>query len=214
MLLYHGSKKGIKGNIRPESRSICDFGTGFYTGDMKEQPIGLIAAWRGSRFYELECELDGLRKLEFGEDYESQIDWALYIGYHRMRQSYESYGELCKRYASYDADYDLISGLIANDKIYELIDEFFDGTICDRALIDGLMRARLGRQYVFKTESACSRIHIISDRTLTDAEVRSATAQNETRKNEMSGIISQLRTRYRRASGVKYYDELMEEWNA
>ena len=32
MILYHGSKSGIQGKIKPASRDRCDFGTGFYMG--------------------------------------------------------------------------------------------------------------------------------------------------------------------------------------
>ena len=67
MRLYHGSKSGIRGNIRPDlGRSMCDFGKGFYLGDLPDQPIGLIA----------------------------------------------------------------------NDKMFQLLERFYDGTLCDRALID------------------------------------------------------------------------------
>ena len=32
VVLYHGSKNGLAGNIRPISRELCDFGKGFYMG--------------------------------------------------------------------------------------------------------------------------------------------------------------------------------------
>ena len=131
-----------------------------------------------------------------------------------MRSVYEEYRKLCDRYASYDDKYDVVAGLIANDKIYELMDNFFDGSLCDKALIEGLERARLGKQYVFKTDIACSRIQIVSDRILTKEKIKRASVQNDDRKRQMSGIIGQLKTKYRRAQNVKYYDELLEEWNA
>ena len=214
MRLYHGSKNGIEGAIGPKSREICDFGVGFYTGDMEEQRMGLIASWNRSRFYELNCDLEGLSVLEFGDNYDDQIDWALYIGYHRMRELYDDYEKLRRRYEDYDKKYDVIVGLIANDKIYELMDEFFDGGLCDKALIEGLQRARLGKQYVFKTESACRQLQIISERGLTRDEIKRASVQNDNRKKQMSGIIGQLKTKYRRAQDIKYYDEILEEWNA
>jgi len=37
MILYHGSKSGIKGDIAPKSRDACDFGQGFYMGDLPDQ---------------------------------------------------------------------------------------------------------------------------------------------------------------------------------
>lgn len=38
MRLYHGSKLGLKGAIKPESRAACDFGSGFYMGTESTQP--------------------------------------------------------------------------------------------------------------------------------------------------------------------------------
>lgn len=37
MILYHGSKSGIKGDIAPNSRDACDFRQGFYMGDLLDQ---------------------------------------------------------------------------------------------------------------------------------------------------------------------------------
>ena len=34
VILYHGSRGGIQGKIRPCSRLRCDFGKGFYMGDI------------------------------------------------------------------------------------------------------------------------------------------------------------------------------------
>ncbi len=54
MILYHGSKSGIKGEISPfDIRENCDFGRGFYTGELPTQPMGLIAGWKDHVFYEL-----------------------------------------------------------------------------------------------------------------------------------------------------------------
>jgi len=36
--LYHGSKAGIAGMIRPDSRTTCDFGRAFYMGECEQQP--------------------------------------------------------------------------------------------------------------------------------------------------------------------------------
>ena len=41
MKIYHGSKNGIEGNIKPSSRIDCDFGTGFYMSESKH----LCEAW-------------------------------------------------------------------------------------------------------------------------------------------------------------------------
>ena len=50
MLLYHGSKSGIDGEIAPKSREMCDFGKGFYMGTEPGQPLALICDFEKSKF--------------------------------------------------------------------------------------------------------------------------------------------------------------------
>ena len=216
MILYHGSKNGIKGDISPYlSRESCDFGKGFYTGDLPDQPKGLIAGWKDHELYELECNLNGLSLKEFTDDYEGNMDWALFIGFNRLKSEYSDYKNLCKRYESYNSEYDLIKGPIANDKMFQLMERFYSGDLCDKALISGLQQIRLGNQYVFKTEKSCSseHINIVSERKLTQSEIAQVNADNQNRTKQSDLIYSQLQTRYRRAADVKFYDEILEEWN-
>ena len=42
LIVYHGSKKGLVGDIAPTSREFCDFGKGFYLGTDASQPLTLI----------------------------------------------------------------------------------------------------------------------------------------------------------------------------
>ena len=41
-ILFHGSRGGIDGDICPESRNNCDFGSGFYLGENKLQAAAHI----------------------------------------------------------------------------------------------------------------------------------------------------------------------------
>jgi len=79
VLLYHGSKSGITGAIKPISRAFCDFGRGFYMGTEKMQPLTLICNFPKAKLYTVKANLSGLRVLEV----EVGIDWALLIAYHR-----------------------------------------------------------------------------------------------------------------------------------
>lgn len=66
--LFHGSKRGLNGSISPYmSRTECDFGRGFYTGDQEDQQLGLIAKWDTGVMYELSATLSDLEVLEFDE---------------------------------------------------------------------------------------------------------------------------------------------------
>ena len=39
IILYHGSRGGIDGDIAPISRARCDFGQGFYLGEEEKQAL-------------------------------------------------------------------------------------------------------------------------------------------------------------------------------
>ena len=216
MILYHGSKSGIKGEISPfSSRETCDFGRGFHTGELPTQPMGLIAGWKDHVFYELECDFDDLKIKKFDNGYDGSIDWAMFIGFNRDKRYYEGHRKLYEKYDAYNENYDLIIGPIANDKMFQLLERFYIGDLCDKALISGLTQIKLGDQYVFKTKKSCDKDHIkiLSERKLNDRERSLAFADNRNRAAQSDGILSQLQTRYRRAVDVKYYDELMEEWD-
>lgn len=215
MKLYHGSKGGIKGDIQWNlSRDKCDFGVGFYMGDKAEQPMGLIAGWDTHRLYEIEFDGNGLNIKRFGNTYEEQLEWALFIAYNRNPEWYSNYHRLREKYESYHSEYDAIVGIIANDKMFQLLERFYDGTLCDKALIDGLSRVKLGNQYVLKSSRACSDRHlkILTERQLTDWERKMSLAQSANNSHQMAGIIGELQRRYRRADNIKFFDEIMEEW--
>lgn len=197
------------------SRESCDFGQGFYTGDKPDQPKGLIAGWKDHVFYELECYIDDLKIKTFSNDYQGNMDWVLFIGFNRNKAGYRPYKNLDERYECYNEEYDLIIGPIANDKMFQLMERFYSGDLCDKALISGLQQIKLGNQYVFKTTRSCDmqHINIRSERKLSESEKSQVYADNMNRTEQSDNILNQLQTRYRRASDVKFYDELMEEWN-
>lgn len=218
MLLYHGSKSGIIGEITPYyklNRETCDFGKGFYLGDMPEQPKGLIVNRKNGRYYEIEYNMEGLKIKKFEDDYDDQMDWALFIAYNRMPQLFEKYPSLKARYDVYSNWYDIFIGLIADDSMVNTLNKFFTGSSTDKVLIDCLKHVKLGKQYVLKTDRACDkeRIQILVDRQLTSNEKKMAYAESAQRNNQMDSIIKMYETKYRRDMSAKYIDEIMEEWN-
>lgn len=215
MLLYHGSKSGIKGDVKPQSRQSCDFGCGFYMGDKPEQPKGLIASYENNRFYEIEYNTEGLKIKSFEDDYMGQIDWALFIAYNRQPEKLEQYKKLYKRYREYNELYDMIVGIIADDKMTQVMQLFFNGQMCDKAFIEAMQYVKLGNQYVLKTDEACKkeRFNILKEYKLTDLDKKLIIAQNKNKSNALSNMINQIQTRYRRAQDVKFFDEIIEEWD-
>ena len=64
VLLYHGSKSGIVGDIKPISRELCDFGKGFYMGTESSQALTLICNFPNAKLYTVRINMTGLRILE------------------------------------------------------------------------------------------------------------------------------------------------------
>lgn len=60
IILYHGSRGGIEGNIVPISRIRCDFGKGFYMGTNPMQAKGIVVDDSVPVFYELKLNLSAI----------------------------------------------------------------------------------------------------------------------------------------------------------
>ncbi len=111
--LYHGSKSGIHGAIAPLSREHCDFGKGFYMGTDRNQSLTLICNYPKAKIYTLNVDLSQLKLL----DMEAGLDWALLVAYHRGKMESIKNTKIYERYANLSKGYDMISGMIANDRM-------------------------------------------------------------------------------------------------
>jgi len=156
MVLFHGSKHGISGPIRPSSRPRCDFGSGFYMGTEPEQALSLICAFENAVFYVLSLETDQIQSFEVP----GGLDWALLVAYNRGKMDHLRGSAFYEKYAKMTADCDLLIGNIANDRMYYVMDQFFSGLITDVGLIHSLSVLQLWKQYVAVTERACAAIRI------------------------------------------------------
>lgn len=151
ILLYHGSKSGIVGDIAPKSREMCDFGKGFYMGTEPRQPLTLICDFEKSKFYIVSIDMTQLSTMEITAD----LDWAMLVAYHRGRMEKVKGTAFYQKYSQMDKNKDLIIGSIANDRMFYVLDNFFLGNITDTALVNSLSALKLGKQYVATTEKAC-----------------------------------------------------------
>ena len=203
--LYHGSKSGIHGAIAPVSRERCDFGKGFYMGTDRSQPLTLICNYPAAKIYTLEVDLSDLRIL----DVEAGLDWALLIAYHRGKMESIKHSEIYERYANLGKGCDMIIGYIANDRMFVVLDRFFNGEITDLALINSLSALKLGKQYVALTATACKKIKILEEKALT--EENRAKLKQDSEANRFKGIAmaDEICRRYRREG--RFFDEIVTE---
>lgn len=202
-IFYHGSKKGIVGNIAPISRAECDFGEGFYMGTGTLQPLTLVCAEEKPKFYTVEFDLSGLKILEV----EIGMDWAMMIAYYRKQMERVKGTAIYEKYAHFADGYDVIVGYIANDRMYTELARFFNGSITDTALLKCLSVLDLGKQYVAITQKACDQIKILEERNLHLLERLALQDKSITRRAEGIALADEVVKKYRREG--QFFDEIL-----
>ncbi len=203
LILYHGSKKGIKGEIEPISREECDFGAGFYMGTGTLQPLTLVCSEASPKFYTVSLDTTGLKTLELGIDPE----WAMLIAYNRREMESVKGSKIYEKYAHLTDGYDLVVGYIANDRMYTELARFFRGDISDAALLNCLSALDLGRQYVAISEKACRQIEILKEESLTQLELSVLEDMSVKRRKEGIRLADEIVKQHRR-EGL-FFDEII-----
>lgn len=203
LILYHGSKNGIVGDIAPISRSECDFGQGFYMGTSTLQPLTLVCAEDKPKFYTVELDLTGLKVLNV----EIGLEWALLIAYYRKEMESAIGTEIYEKYANFANGYDIVVGYIANDRMYTELSRFFNKTLTDTALIHCLSALDLGKQYVAITEKACKQIKVLKEESLSQLELAILRDMSVERRKEGIALADEIEVKYRREG--KFFDEIL-----
>ena len=205
VLLYHGSKAGIEGDIAPKSRKQCDFGEGFYTGTEPSQALTLICDYESAKFYIVSISVDNLAVLDVPAD----LEWAMIVAYHRGRMEKIKGTPFYSKYQEMTKDKDLVIGSIANDRMFFVIDNFFIGNITDAALINSLSALELGKQYVAVTQKGCDAVRIEKEIPISYLEKLFMKEVSEANRVKGSSLANDICRNYRR-EGL-YFDEILDQ---
>ena len=119
MIVYHGSTEIIQKPDVLHSYRLLDFGQGFYVTTVKEQAMRWARRKAGLQkgkpavvnCYQMTDAIDGLKHKTFPEDLMEWIDFVC-----KCRDGNTDYRE-----------YDLISGMVANDKVFRVVDLYRTG---------------------------------------------------------------------------------------
>ena len=144
MILYHGSYLKIEEPDLTHSRSNVDFGRGFYVTPLREQS----AKWCGkfkrrgkdgilSRYTFDSSQETELKILKFNTYSEEWLDFILNC-----------------RSGKDITDYDLVVGGVANDRVFNTVELFYDGLIDKAEAINRLRFEKPNLQICFRTEKA------------------------------------------------------------
>ena len=167
MILYHGSYKAIEKPDLSFSRAKTDFGKGFYLTPLKTQAESWARRFvreRGAAVlsvYEFLPHAGTLppdiRVLEF-DTYD--LEWLHFITACRLGQSV-------------DTEWDLVIGGVANDKVFDTLQLFFDKLIGAEEAIGRLRYDKPNIQYCFKKQSLIDEcLHFINSHFLNLEEIQ------------------------------------------
>ncbi len=167
ILLFHGAKTKIEGDLRLDySKRKNDFGAGFYCGESLEQSAMFVATFPTSSLYMLKFNPSNLNGKQFGVN----RDWMLMIAYFRERLGEYANSEIIKTLVNDLKNVDYIIAPIADNRMFEIIDQFIDGEITDVQCQHCLSATNLGNQYVLITEKALKQVTILERCYLANAE--------------------------------------------
>lgn len=203
-LLFHGSKGEIKGNIDVNfGRGNNDFGQGFYTGESYEQAVSFISTYDDPSVYFVSFDDSDLKCKRYSVDRE----WMMTIAYYRETlDKYENH-PLIKKIIKESRDCDYIIAPIADNKMFETINEFIEGNLTDEQCKHCLAATNLGMQYVFLTEKAASRLKIVERCYVCDKEREHYIKLKEDYRKLGNDKVKLAKAQYR---GVgKYIDEVL-----
>lgn len=203
LILYHGSKSGISFPIKPNSRTECDFGSGFYLSDNALQALTLVCNEKSPVFYTFSVNLSNLKILNL----DLNITWALLISFYRGYMNIIKDSDIYKKYSNLCNEYDVVSGYIADDRMYKVMKNFFDGQITDIALISSLSSLDLGKQYVCKNQSTCDKLIMIKEEKLSTLELALLKKQSISNRDAAIKQLDDILIKYRRVG--KYFDEII-----
>ena len=204
VLLFHGAKTKIEGELRTDcSKKRNDFGPGFYCGESLEQSAMFVSTYPSSSLYMLKFCRSGLAGKEFGVD----RDWMLLIAYYRERLGAYADSTVIQELVKQVEGVDYIVAPIADNRMFEIIDQFIDGEITDEQCRHCLSATNLGKQYVFVTDKALRQVELLERCFLTKEEKEFYLFSRQASYEMNRDKVKVARRQYRDAG--KYIEEMM-----
>lgn len=143
MKVYHGSWIEVSVPDLKHSRTDVDFGKGFYVTPIREQAVKWCGRFkrRGKQgivtsYIFDDCAIQNLNVLKFDSYSEEWLDFIL-----NCRREKDS------------SDYDIVMGGVANDKVFNTVELYFDHLIDKKEAINRLKYEKPNMQICFRTMS-------------------------------------------------------------
>ena len=148
MKVYHGSYVAVPYPELTYSRENVDFGKGFYTTPIYEQ----AEQWAGR--FRKQNKTGIVSEYSFDDSSLSDVKVLTFESYSEEWLDFILQCRTCK-----DAtDYDIVIGGVANDRVFNTVELYFDGLIDKAEAIKRLMYEETNLQITFRTEAALSKL--------------------------------------------------------
>jgi hypothetical protein len=150
MILYHGSSAAVEKPNLVYSRIKTDFGKGFYTTPYREQAVNWAMRFK-------RAEKSGVvSAYEFDDDVikSGQIEVLEFDSY---SDEWLDFVTDCRKGLITGDRYDLIIGSVANDKVFDAIEAYFNGFYDKEKAIERLRFEKPNLQYCFKNEDTINK---------------------------------------------------------
>lgn len=159
VILFHGAKEDLKGDVSLEYSSLeNDFGRGFYLGESLLQSASFVCNYPTSSVYIAKLKLD--KKLNILE-FEVDTTWMLTIAYFRGRLEQYKDSNILNDLSATVQNADIIRAPIADNRMFQILDEFIEGNITDLQCKSALSATDLGKQYVAVSEKGLKNLELI-----------------------------------------------------
>ena len=119
MIVYHGSWLEVKNPDLKHSRSDVDFGKGFYVTPLRDQAV----KWCGK--FKRRGKQGIVTTFEFEENAQENLKILKFDSY---SEEWLDFIMNCRR-EKVDSDYDIVMGGVANDKVFNTVELYFDQLI-------------------------------------------------------------------------------------
>ena len=206
IVLFHGSKKGLHLPIDIDSNSKHnnDFGKGFYLGETFEGASNYISVTNSHMVYSFLLDKSDLNIYKLDVD----NDWMLLIAYYRGRLNKYSGNNTINDLIKKVEEADVVIAPIADNRMFDIIDEFVDNLITDMQCKYSLFQTNLGNQYVLRTNKAISHLMLLDELYLPDNEKEYYYSKIEYSVASKLDAVSKARIEYKNKG--KYIDEVLK----
>ncbi|MBP5162110.1 MAG: DUF3990 domain-containing protein [Spirochaetales bacterium] len=205
VILFHGAKAELSEKASLNYSDMKnDFGRGFYLGDSFLQSASFVCNYANASVYVAELNhMNDLRTIEF----EVNTDWMLTIAFFRGKlEQYKDSPRLAKL-AGAVREADVVCTPIADNRMFQILDEFIDGNITDLQCKSALSATDLGKQYVILSEKGLGNLDIIHHCYLCNGEKREYLAKKEEFNRISTQKVKYVKREF--AGKGKYVEEVL-----